>query len=215
MAFIGTPVWARGMFSAPSRGGLCSRDGLRNCGRAAAAPGQARVTMAASSEGLTWPNLDGKDLRIGIVSTRWHSSYVTAMVADVEATLSELNVSSENIVKMAVPGSFELPVAARLMMSAQKVDAVIVCGVLIKGGTDHYHYIADSVSKALMQLQVTSMIPVIFGVLTCENENQVKERATGDFKEAPDWARTAVEMGRLRQSQMGGVNAGKKSVGFA
>ncbi len=171
--------------------------------------------MSGSAEPLTWPDLDGSELRIGIVSSRWHSGHVNQMVGDVAATLGELGVKAENLVKMQVPGSFEIPMAARLMCSAQKVDAVICLGVLIEGETDHYEYIASSISSGLMDLQLSTMVPMVFGVLTCSNEQQVAERTKGTKREAPDWARTAVEMGMLRKSQMGGVTAGKKSVGFA
>lgn len=173
------------------------------------------IRMSTSAEPLTWPNLNGEQLRIGIVSSRWHSTYVNEMVDDVTATLSELGVKSENLVKMQVPGSFEIPMAAKLMCSAQKVDAVICLGVLIEGETDHYEYIASSISSGLMDLQLSTFVPMVFGVLTCSNQAQVEERTIGGKREAPDWARTAVEMGMLRKSQMGGVTAGKKSVGFA
>lgn len=164
---------------------------------------------------MTWPTaLEGKEMRVGIVSSRWHLAHVTKMVDDMKATLGELGLRSDDIPTMQVPGSFELPIAARLMASAQKVDAIICVGVLIKGDTDHYDLIASSVASGLMDLQLSTMVPTIFGVLTCSDEQQVIERVSGSKREAPDWARTAVEMGMLRKSQMGGVVAGKKSVGF-
>jgi len=173
------------------------------------------VVRMSATESVTFPaELDGKDLRIGIVSSRWHIRHINAMVTDVCTHLSELNVSSENIVKMEVPGTFEIPMASRLMVSAQKVDAIICIGVLIEGETDHYEYIASAVSKGLMNLQLNSLVPNVFGILTCSNEAQVEERSMGAKKEAPEWAKVAVEMGVLRRSQMGGVTAGKKSVGF-
>lgn len=115
---------------------------------------------------------------------------------------------------MQVPGSYELPMAARLMCAAQKVDAVICVGTLIKGETDHYEYIASAVSSGIMDLQLTTLIPVIFGVLCCTTWEQAEARSIGEKSHAKEWALTALEMANLRKSQLGGVSAGKKSVGF-
>lgn len=152
--------------------------------------------------------------RIGIISTRWNTEYVGALLNDVKDTLADNGVNEENIVLMQVPGAYELPIAARLMCASQKVDAVVCIGVLIKGETDHYEYISSAVTSGLMDLQLTLSTPVIFGVLTCRNAEQAAARSTGDKSHAGDWALTAIEMAQLRKSQTGGVSAGKKSVGF-
>lgn len=152
--------------------------------------------------------------RIGVISTRWNAAYVTKMLDDVKEELSSMNISGENLVAMQVPGAYELPLAARLMCASQKVDAVICLGVLVKGETDHYEYIASAVSSGLMDLQLTLSTPIIFGVLTCRTDQQAEERSIGEKSHARDWAKTAVEMAQLKKSQLGGVSAGKKSVGF-
>lgn len=149
-----------------------------------------------------------------MISTRWNTDYVSILKSKVVQTLCDNGISTDNIVEMEVPGAFELPMAARLMCAAQKVDAVICLGVLIKGDTDHYDYIADSVSGGLMDLQLTLSTPMVFGVLCCQSREQVEVRTTGDKCSAEDWAKTALEMGTLKNSQLGGVSAGKKSVGF-
>lgn len=153
-------------------------------------------------------------LRIGVISTRWNVDYVSVLKSKVMSTLQDNGTPADNIVEMQVPGAFELPMAARLMCAAHKVDAVICLGVLIKGDTDHYHYIADAVSTGLMDLQLTLSTPMVFGVLCCHDTHQVEVRTTGDKCPADDWAKTALEMGTLKNSQLGGVSAGKKSVGF-
>lgn len=116
--------------------------------------------------------------------------------------------------RMQVAGAWELPMAARLMCAAQKVDAVVTLGVLIKGDTEHYEYLAGPVSHGLMDLQLQMSVPVVFGVLCCTTEQQAADRSTGDKCKAENWALTAIEMAQLRKSQTGGVSAGKKSVGF-
>lgn len=168
-----------------------------------------------SEMGVTFPETKSDEShRIGIVSTRWNTEYVGALLNDVKDTLKDNGVKDENIVLMQVPGAYEVPVAARLMCAAQKVDAVICIGVLVKGETDHYEYIASAVSSGLMDLQLTLSTPIIFGVLTCRNAEQAAARSTGDKSHAGDWALTAIEMAQLRKSQLGGVTTGKKSVGF-
>ena len=173
------------------------------------------MPIVAAENGVPFAtDLDGSKFRIGVVSTRWNLDYVKALETDVESTLRELKVEKDNIVKMQVPGSFELPMGARLMSSAQKVDAMICLGVLVKGETEHYEHIASVVSSGLMDLQLTVSIPVVFGVLTCTTKEQATARSTGELSHAKGWAKTAVEMAILRSTQLGGVSAAKKSVGF-
>jgi 6,7-dimethyl-8-ribityllumazine synthase len=136
------------------------------------------------------------------------------MVNEVRSVLQEAQVKPENIVEMQVPGAFEIPMAARLMCATQKVDAIVCVGILIKGETDHYEYIAGPVSNALMDLQLTTNIPIVFGVLMCRNRAQAEARSTGKQSHAKDWARTAIEMALLRSSQVSAVFTGRKSVGF-
>lgn len=138
---------------------------------------------------------------------------VGKMVDDVKGALSECKVKDENIVEMQVPGAFELPMAARLMCSTQKVDAVIAVGALIKGETDHYDYIAQAVASGLMDIQLSVNVPCVFGVLTCPDKATAEARSIGDKSHAGDWGKTAVEMAVLRGSQVG-VTSGKQRVGF-
>eukprot|EP00177_Eucheuma_denticulatum_P000999 GFKZ01001819.1.p1 GENE.GFKZ01001819.1~~GFKZ01001819.1.p1 ORF type:complete len:206 (+),score=30.86 GFKZ01001819.1:181-798(+) len=174
-----------------------------------------RLSPRCSDMGLSFPERKyDESLRIGVISTRWNLEYISPILTDIKATLSEKGFSDDAIVLMQVPGSFELPVAARLMSMAQKVDAIICLGVLIKGESEHYEYIASAVSKGLMDVQLASSTPIIFGVLCCTTKEQAEARSLGDKSMAKDWAMTAVEMGQLKRSQMGGVSAGKKSVGF-
>lgn len=169
-----------------------------------------------ADKGITFPALDGSPLRIGIVWTRWGDEKVTRMVSDVKAALTDCSVGADNIVEMQVPGAFELPMAARLMCATQKVDAVVAVGVLVNGETNHYEYIAGAVTDGLMDLQLSVNVPIVFGVLTCPNEETAVARSLGDKSNADGWGRTAVEMAMLKDSQTrsGAVKAGVKRVGF-
>jgi 6,7-dimethyl-8-ribityllumazine synthase len=94
---------------------------------------QLSLNMAAESEVSFDSNLDGTDVRVGIIRTRWNEPDVKNLVAGCRKALKELNVKDENIFETTVPGSFELPLAARFLALSGTVDAIVTAGVLIKG----------------------------------------------------------------------------------
>jgi len=104
---------------------------------------------------------------------------------------------------MQVPGSYELPLAARLLLDTGRVDAVIAIGCLIKGETMHFEYICEAVSQGIMRLNLESRVPVIFGVLACLTEEQARARAglSGSHgNHGKEWAQTALKMALLRRA---------------
>jgi len=173
----------------------------------------AQSHVVRMAKGVDFESMDGSELRVGIVHAKWGKEMISQLVKDAKSSLRECKVKDENIVEVEVPGSFELPIAARFMAMTQKVDAVICCGVLIKGETDHYEYIAQAVSSGLMSLQLQTGIPMIFGVLTCPEESHALARSTGDKSHAKEWGMTAIQMGLFRKSQI--VTPKEKKVGFA
>jgi 6,7-dimethyl-8-ribityllumazine synthase len=160
--------------------------------------------------------MDGSQMRIGIIRARWNNEHVTDLVDGCKRALKESKVDDDNIFETSVPGSFELPMAARFLALSGTVDAIVTIGVLIKGETMHFEYIADSVAKGIMNIGIQTTTPVIFGVLTCLNEAQVKARSRGDNNHGYDWGKTAVEMALLRTEAMGGKAADTplKELGF-
>ncbi|KAK9767945.1 lumazine synthase [Basidiobolus ranarum] len=170
---------------------------------------------------------DGSNLRVLIVHARWNKEIVDGLVKGAHDTMvSKYNVKAENIVTKEVSGSYELPFAAKRLISNSQVqsvtnndllggttpeedterpfDAVICIGVLIKGSTMHFEYICDAVSQGLMRVGLDTGIPVIFGVLTCLTDDQALERAgmgKGSNKghnHGEDWGAAAVEMALLK-----------------
>ena len=121
----------------------------------------------------------------------------------IKSALKECKVEDDNIFETSVPGSFELPIAARFLALSQTVDAIICCGVLIKGETMHFEYIADTVSSGIMNVALQTSTPVVFGVLTCMNEQQVRARSSGNTNHGMGWGKTAVEMALLRSEALG------------
>lgn len=158
---------------------------------------------------MSFGDLDGTDIRVGIIKTRWNKEHVDNVVAGAKASLQACNVTDDNIFETEVPGAFELPYAAKLLAMSGTVDAIICTGVLIKGGTMHFEYICEAVSSGIMNVGLTTNTPVIFGVLTCLSEEQVVERSTGENNHGDGWGKTAVEMALLRKAAF----TGKKSSG--
>ena len=171
-------------------------------------------TQAAESE-VAFGKLDGSDVRVGIIRTRWNDVHVTNLVDGAKRALKECDIKEENIFETEVPGSFELPLAAKLLALGGTVDAIICAGVLIKGDTMHFEYICDAVSKGIMNVGINTNVPVVFGVLTCMDEQQVLKRSTGDNNHGYDWGKTAVEMALLRNEALGKMGKAGSGMGFS
>jgi 6,7-dimethyl-8-ribityllumazine synthase len=126
-----------------------------------------------SGEGAPDLEVDGSGLRVAVVAASWHREVMDGLVGNAERTLVELGVEESTVVR--VPGSFELPVvAARL---ATSYDAVVALGVVIRGGTPHFEYVCQAVTDGLGRVALDTGVPVGFGVLTCDDEQQALDRA--------------------------------------
>ena len=112
-------------------------------------------------------------LRVAVVAASWHTTVMDGLLAGAERALAEAGIDA-TIVR--VPGSFELPVAvARLARCG--FDAVVALGVVIRGGTPHFDYVCSAATSGLTQVAVDTGVPVGFGVLTCDTEEQALDRA--------------------------------------
>ncbi len=121
----------------------------------------------------------GSGRRIGIVAARWHADIVEALLTGAIETLLAAGVAEMDILTVRVPGSYEVPVAARVLIDTQRVDAVITLGVVVRGETAHFEYVASPVAHALMDLATATSVPCMFGVLTTETIEQAWERTGG------------------------------------
>jgi 6,7-dimethyl-8-ribityllumazine synthase len=154
--------------------------------------------MDKTVKGLELGPVDGKNLKVLIVHTRWNKVIVDALVNGAVKTLHDNSVKDIEIRQVA--GAYELPLATQTLMSTGKFDACISIGVLIKGSTMHFEYIADATSQGLMRVGLDLKLPVIFGVLTCLNDLQAQQRAGighDSHNHGIDWALTAIEMANL------------------
>ena len=143
---------------------------------------------------------DGENLSIGIIVSDWNISITSALYEACIATLEKHHVRAEKIVTVHVPGSFELPQAAQLILESRELDAVICLGCIIKGETKHDEYIAHAVAHGIMITSLDFTTPVIFGVLTTDTLEQAQDRAGGKHGNKGDEAAiTALKMANLRQ----------------
>ncbi len=142
-------------------------------------------------------NLSGEGLRIGIVRARWNADIVDRLAEGVERGLKALHVT--DVTQVTVPGSFELPMGARILATSGKVDAVICLGSVIRGETTHYELVSGESAAGIQQVQLTTGVPVAFGVLTTEDREQALARSEGPggHNVGEDAAVVAVEMARL------------------
>jgi 6,7-dimethyl-8-ribityllumazine synthase len=153
------------------------------------------------------------ELTFGIVVADWNAHITHALYEGCLDTLKKHGAKEENIHTLQVPGTFELPSAARMLASKHpSVDAVICIGCVIKGETKHDEYINMSVANALQNLSIAMNRPFIFGVLTPNDEQQALDRAGGKHgNKGVEAAVTAIRMGAMRQTLVG---AKKGTIGF-
>ncbi len=117
---------------------------------------------------------DASDLRVAVVAATWHTQVMDGLVAGAERALAAYGITEPEVIR--VPGTFELPVVAAALAQAG-YDAVVALGVVIRGGTPHFEYVCSAATDGLTQVSVDHAMPVGFGVLTCDDEEQAIARA--------------------------------------
>ncbi|MGW1176846.1 6,7-dimethyl-8-ribityllumazine synthase [Kitasatospora sp. NPDC002543] len=114
------------------------------------------------------------DLKVAVVAAQWHDQVMNGLLDGAHRALKELGVVEPTVLR--VPGTFELPVAAK-RLAERGYDAVVALGVVVRGGTPHFDYVCQAATSGLTQVSVDTGVPVGFGVLTCDNEEQAIDRA--------------------------------------
>ncbi|MFI8996557.1 6,7-dimethyl-8-ribityllumazine synthase [Streptomyces sp. NPDC053542] len=114
------------------------------------------------------------DLRVAVVAAQWHTQVMDGLVNGALRALTELGIDEPTLLR--VPGSFELPVVAKVL-AGRGYDAVVALGVVIRGGTPHFEYVCQGVTQGLTQVSIDTGVPIGFGVLTCDDEQQALDRA--------------------------------------
>jgi 6,7-dimethyl-8-ribityllumazine synthase len=120
---------------------------------------------------LTIDNAAG--LRVAVVAAQWHEQVMNGLLDGAHRALKELGIAEPTVIR--VPGTFELPVAAK-RLAERGYDAVIALGVVIRGGTPHFEYVCDSVTAGLTRVALDARTPVGNGVLTCDTLESARDR---------------------------------------
>ena len=146
---------------------------------------------------LTGP-LEGRELRFGIVVSRFNRSVTAPLLAGALEALKAHGVADDDVVVAHVPGAFEIPFAADAMARAAKYHALICLGAVVRGETPHFDYICAEVTRGLGRIMAEQRLPIAFGVLTTDTIEQALARAgEGHGNKGYEAAVTAIEMAQL------------------
>lgn len=142
--------------------------------------------------------LNAKGFRFAIVVSRFNSFITDRLVEGALDALKRHGADDNKIDIYRVPGSFEIPLAAKLVARKKEIDAVICLGAVIKGATPHFHYVASEVTKGIAQSSLELEKPIAFGIITSDSIEQAIERAgTKAGNKGYDAAMSAIEMVNL------------------
>jgi 6,7-dimethyl-8-ribityllumazine synthase len=144
-------------------------------------------------------NLDARGLKFAVVCARFNSFVTDRLLEGALDALKRAGATDDRSIEVVkVPGAWELPLAAKTLAEGNKPDAIIALGAVIRGDTPHFDYVAGQAAAGLAAVQLESGIPVAFGVLTTNTEQQAIDRAGGkDGNKGYDAAMTAIEMAHL------------------
>jgi len=140
----------------------------------------------------------GAHRRFAVVASRFNQSIVEKLVDGALDALVRHGASADDVDVVWVPGAWELPIAARRLLTSERYHAIVALGAVIRGDTPHFDYVAGEASRGLARASVEFDTPIGFGVLTCDNDEQAQERAGGAHgNKGWDAALAALEMADL------------------
>lgn len=143
-------------------------------------------------------DLIGSGLKVGIVVSRFNELLSSRLLGGAQDALGRHGVAADDVDVAWVPGAFEIPLVAQRMAASGKYDAIVALGVIIRGATPHFEYVASEVSKGVAHASLKTNVPVMFGVVTADSIEQAVERAgTKHGNKGWDAAVSAIEMANL------------------
>ena len=154
--------------------------------------------MAIDQPRLIEGELLARDLRFGVVITRFNDFVVEPLLRGALDALKRHGAATAQIEVVRVPGAFDLPVAARKLALSRRYEALIALGAVIRGQTPHFDYVAGECASGLARIALESGVPIAFGVLTTDTMEQAVDRAGGKAgNKGADAALAALEMANL------------------
>ncbi|MGZ8843418.1 MAG: 6,7-dimethyl-8-ribityllumazine synthase [Pyrinomonadaceae bacterium] len=147
---------------------------------------------------------DASDFRFAIVASRWNDSLVSRLIAGAQEALKEAKAADDAVKVFRVPGSFEIPLCALKAAESGKFDAVICLGVIIRGDTPHFDYVASETTRGIGAASLKTGVPLLFGVITADNVDQANARAGARHdNKGYEAAMAAVEVVNLYKGGLG------------
>ena len=141
---------------------------------------------------------DGSGLRLAVVTARWNHHLTGRLLAGARRAYGACDIDADSVLEAWAPGAFELPLVCHQIAASGDYDAVIAIGVVVRGETTHYDLVSEGAAVGIQQASLATGVPVIFGVLATENEQQVMDRSgDGDTNKGFEAVITAVEMATL------------------
>ena len=133
--------------------------------------------MAKYDVPVTDYSIDGA--HFAIVAARFNASITEALLEGAVATLAEHGVADDHVNVVQVPGAFEIPITAKRLAASGRYEAIITLGAVVRGGTPHFEYVAGECARGVARVALQENVPVIFGVLTTDTDEQARARAGG------------------------------------
>ena len=142
--------------------------------------------------------LDAGGFRFAIVVSRWNDAYTSRLLDGSLEALAERGAAEADIEVFKVPGAFELPLACLKAAEIGDFDAVIALGLVLRGETPHFDFVAGSAARGISEASLISGIPILFGVITADNEQQAEDRCgSKSANKGYEAAMAAIEVANL------------------
>lgn len=158
------------------------------------------INMHSNGESMSGTNtfqgeLNAQGMRFGVVVSRFNADITERLLNGALDALRQHGAREADVRVLRVPGAFELPIAAQRLAGTKKFDAIIALGCVIRGGTPHFEYVAGACTDGLNQVALKFDIPLAFGLLTTDTQQQAEDRAGGkEGNKGAEAALTAIEM---------------------
>jgi 6,7-dimethyl-8-ribityllumazine synthase len=150
----------------------------------------------------TESDLSARGFRFAIVASRWNDEIVSRLIDGAQAALTKVDANPDEVQLFRIPGAFEIPLCAQKAAESGKFDAVICLGVIIRGDTPHFDYIAASAARGISEVGLRTGVPLLFGIITADNIQQANERSGNDQNnKGYEAAMAAVEVVNLFQKR--------------
>lgn len=127
-----------------------------------------------SGQGAPQVEVHAPGVRVAVVASSWHTEVMTGLIDGAQRACDEAGALATLI---RVPGAFELPIVAKACAASSDYDVVVALGVVIRGGTPHFEYVCSAATTGLSQVALDYLVPVGFGLLTCDSDAQALDRA--------------------------------------